>query len=314
MTTIDQLRQWHERGVIREAQYQTLAALVSKERFSLSPELNAGLYAGVVAFVFGLGWTFQTYFAAVGDLLIVTTFSLLVAACIGYCFWRGRPYSHHEVQSPSMVFDHVLFLGCLILSAELAFIEFRFHLLRGTWDYYLLLTAAAFSFLAYRFDNRFVLSLALTSLAGWFGVKVSAFYLVTPNALRVSAIVYAATVVALGAALFRQRIKLHFFQTFYHVAANVAFAALLSGVGEPGAGRLYLPALAMLAVVASVAGVWFERFAFVAYGVVYGYLGISYQVLAWRPSATFEYAYFIVTGSLVVVALFMLARGFGHDE
>jgi hypothetical protein len=56
---------------------------------------------------------------------------------------------------------------------ELAYLENRFHLLSGQWDLYLLATALLFFFLAYRFDNRFVLSLALSSLAEWFGLTVS---------------------------------------------------------------------------------------------------------------------------------------------
>src|SRR5829696_4092538 len=152
LTTLDRLRRWNENGIIHDAQYHTLAALVRKERFSLYLELNAALYAGVLTFVFGLGWTFQTYFSNLGDPFILTTCSAIVGGCVAYCFTRGAPYSHLEVDSPSLGFDYVLYLGCLVLSAELAYIEFRFHLFRGTWDYYLLFTAAAFSLLAYRFD------------------------------------------------------------------------------------------------------------------------------------------------------------------
>jgi len=52
-------------------------------------------------------------------------------------------------------------------------VEKRFHVLSGQWDLYLLASAGLFFFLAYRFDNRFVLSLALSSLAGWFGLTIS---------------------------------------------------------------------------------------------------------------------------------------------
>jgi hypothetical protein len=46
-------------------------------------------------------------------------------------------------------------------------------LLSGNLDFYLLATTGVDFFLAYRFDNRFVLSLALSSLAGWFGLTIS---------------------------------------------------------------------------------------------------------------------------------------------
>ena len=67
----------------------------------------------------------------------------------------------------------MLYLGCLILAVELGYIESRFHPFGDGWDHSLLLAAAVFFLLAYRFDNRFVLSLALSSLGGWFGVRVA---------------------------------------------------------------------------------------------------------------------------------------------
>jgi hypothetical protein len=314
VTTLDRLRHWHDSGVLRDDQFQTLASLVRRERFSVHLELNAFLYIGVLALVGGLAWTFQTYAADLGDAFILATFSLLVAGCLGYGFSRGAAYSPGEVESPSLGFDYVLYLGCLTLSAELAYIEFRFHLFRGTWDYYLLFTAATFTLLAYRFDNRFVLSLALASLAGWFGLKVPAFGFHTPDALRLSALVYGAIVAATGAALYRQAIKRHFLDTYLHVAANVVFAAVVSGVSASSGGVVYLAVLIVLSAGAIALGTRWSRFVFVAYGIVYAYLGITIEVLRHIRGERGFFAYFLVTGLLVILSLVVLARGFGRDE
>lgn len=313
MTTLDRLRHWNETGIISEVQYRTLAALVRKQRFSVFLELSAGLYIGVLSLVAGLGWTFRTYFTDLGDASILTTLVLLCAGCFSYCFARASPYTHVEVESPTLAFDYVLYLGCLLLAAALAYIEFRFELFRGAWDPYLLSTAAVFALLAYRFDNRFVLSLALTSLAGWFGLKVSAFGFRSSDALRVSALVYGALVAGAGAATYRQAIKPHFLEAYLHIAANVVFAAMVSGLGGSG-GALYLGVLTVLSALAIVLGIRFKRFVFVAYGTVYGYIGISYKVTDRLGSDTTVLAYFVVTGTLVVIALVILARRFGRDE
>jgi hypothetical protein len=314
MTTLDRLRHWNETGIITGAQSQTLAALVRKERFSVFLELNAFLYLGVLALVGGLGWTFQTYFTNLGDPFILTTFSALVAGCLSYCFSRASPYAPGEVESPNFAFDYVLYLGCLILSAELAYIEFRFQLFLGAWDSYLLFTTATFALLAYRFDNRFVLSLALGSLAGWFGLKVSAFGFRSPDSLRVSALTYGAIVAGAGWALYRQGIKRHFLESYLHVAANVVFAAVVSGIADRSAGWIYLLAMVALCAVAIVLGIRFKRFVFVAYGIVYGYVGITIKVVPDFRHDTAFLAYFVVTGGLVIVALVLLARRFGRDE
>jgi hypothetical protein len=53
---------------------------------------------------------------------------------------------------------------------------------------------------------------------------------------------------------------------------------------------------------------------FVAYGIVYGYAGITIRVLRNVGSATAFFGYFLVTGTVVIVALVVLARRFGRDE
>ena len=123
----------------------------------------------------GLGWTIQTHFQRLGDAAILSALTFTLAGSLYYCFSRGRAYSNGRVEAPAFAFDYVLYLGCLVLGLELGYLEFRFHLLQESWDHYLLLSAGVFFLLAYRFDNRFVLSLALSTLAGWFGVRLSHF-------------------------------------------------------------------------------------------------------------------------------------------
>jgi hypothetical protein len=314
MTTLERLHEWKQAGILTGVQHATLTALVRKERFSLFLELNALLYLGVVSLVGGLGWTFRTYFTNIGDPAILTTLSLLCAGCLYYCFTRAEPYSRGEIEHPGLALSYVLYLGCLAFSTELGYIEFRFHLLQGAWDSYLLFTAAAFALLAYRFDNRFVLSLALASLAGWFGVRVSALALMSPAALRMSALAYGIVVAGAGTTLYRLRIKPHFLEAYLHVAANVVFAAVLSGLFDTPTRDVYLVGLIALSAAAIGLGIRFNRFAFVAYGTVYGYAGVTIRMLGLITGETARLAYVVVTGTLVIGLLVLLARRFGRSE
>jgi hypothetical protein len=314
MTTLDRLREWNQTGVIDDAQYRTLAALVRKERVSVFAELSAALYLGVLSLIAGLGWTFRTYFTNLGDSFVLTTLSLVFVGSLYYCLRRAAPYSHDEVESPNLALDYVLYLGCLTLSVELGYLAFRFEAFRPYSDDGLLATVLVFAVLAYRFDNRFVLSLALASLAGWFGLKLPAMGFTSADSLRVTALVYGTILAGAGAALHRQGIKRHFLEAYLHIAANVVFAALVSGVDGTAGGGVYLGAVALLSAAAIVLGVRFRRFAFVAYGTVYGYAGISCAVLPGLRSATAFLAYFVVTGTLVIVSVAVLARRFGRGE
>jgi hypothetical protein len=162
MTILARLQQWKQQSKISPEQHAHLAGLSRGEPFSLFLELNVLLYAGVMAFVAGLGWTVSTWSEQLGDVLVLTVLSTILAACFWYCFSRAPAWSPAETAAPNPIFDYVLYLGSLVWSVELVYVEKRFNVLSGRLDFPLLATAVLFFFLAYRFDNRFVLSLALS--------------------------------------------------------------------------------------------------------------------------------------------------------
>jgi hypothetical protein len=313
MEMMERLDAWTKQGLITEEQHQTFTALVRKQRISLFVELNALLYLGVLSIAAGIGWTIKTYFANLGDVLILLSLSVLLVGSLYYCFRNGGEFSQDEVDSPSLVFDYILYFACLVLSVELGYIEFRFELLREVWDGYLLASAAVFFFLAYRFDNRFVLSLALSALAGWFGLRFNRAGFLSAETLSVTGLVYGGLVAAGGVFLYWRGVKKHFLETYLHIAANVIFVSTLSGVGASSRLVPYVLLLLALAAAAVILGIHFKRFAFVAYGIAYGYIGISLEILSgWDFKSSL--AYTIVTGSIVVISIVLLARRFGREE
>lgn len=314
MKLLADLERWKGTGAIRPEQCDALSALVRKDRFSVFVELHTLLYLGVASFIAGVGWTIQTHFQGLGDAAILSALTGLLAWSLYYCFSRGHAYSNARVEAPGFAFDYILYLGCLVLGLELGYIEFRFHLLQTRWDDYVLASAAAFFFLAYRFDNRFVLSLALSTLAGWFGLRLSHFPDLGSESLRASALVYGVLVAAAGGGLYRADIKKHFLDAYLHVAANVLFITLLSAQFEGRGHELYLLALLGLAGLSIAAGLRVRRFAFVVYGVIYGYIGVSARLLRDINAFTDALAYVVVSGTVVIVSLVVLARKFGREE
>lgn len=313
MTTIEHLDQWKQREIISVAQHATLTALVRKERFSVYIELNALLYVGVISLVAGLAWTFQTYFANLGDVFIFTVLSALLAGSLYYCFSRGTEYADGEVESPGLVFDYVLYFGCLVMAVELGYAEFRFRWLGDAWDHYLLLSSVIFFVLAYRFDNRFVLSLALSSLGGWFGLRISSFDFDSSESLRISGLAFGAVITVIGTFLYRQGIKKHFLETYLHIAANVIFISLLTGLSSD-AELIYLLVLILLSGSAIALGVKFRRFAFVVYGTAFGYIGVSMELLDRIDTFSIQLTYVVISGALVILFIGLLARRFGREE
>jgi len=312
MTIFARLEQWKEQSKISRDQHALLAGLSRKEPFSLFLELNILLYAGVLAFVAGLGWTVSTWSQQLGDVVVLTILSIVLAACFWYCFSRAPAWSPAETPAPSPIFDYVLYLGSLVWSLELAYLERRLNVLSGQLDFYLLATAVLFFFLAYRFDNRFVLSLGLSALAGWFGITISRWSPHQDAAYRQSALLYCLLVGVGGTLLQRRGLKSHFFATYLNIVANVLFWALLSGVFDRQGYGVWFVAL-LLACGASLAwGLVRRNFVFVAYAAVYGYIGVSSIFLRNVNDGTAVLTYFVVTGVAMLVLLLLIGRRFGR--
>lgn len=312
MGIADRVSEWKALGLITDAQHAALGALARRERVSVFVELSALLYVGVVALAGGLVWTFQDYVNDLGDAAILGILTLLMVLAFGYCLARAPRFSRHEVDSPNLVFDYVLYFGCLVFSATLAFVEAQFGVFHG-WDTHLLVAAVVFASCAYRFDNRFVLSLALSTLAGYLGLSFNLFDAMSTDLLRVFAALYGALLLGGGWLLYQRDVKRHFFEVYLQLGVNAILLATISGVLEPGTWPLYLLALLVLSAASIVLGLRHKRFAFVTYGTLYGYAGVSVRVLQFLDDVTAAFVYFVVTGSLVVIALVVLARRFGRD-
>ncbi len=312
MTILTRLGQWKEQGKISPEQHALLAGLSRGEPLSLFLELNVLLYAGVLAFVAGLGWTVSTWSRQLGDVIVLTILSTILAASFWYCFSRAPAWSPAEMPAPSPIFDYVLYLGSLVWSLELGYIENRFHMLSGHSDLCLLATAGLFFFLAYRFDNRFVLSLGLSSLAGWFGLTISHWSAHQDAAYRRYALLYCLLVGVAGSLLHNRGLKPHFFDTYLNIVANVLFWALLSGVfNDQGYGLWFLALL--IACTASVGwGLARRQFAFIAYAAVYGYVGFSFLYVRSIADSSAVLSYFVVSGVAMLVALVRIGRRFGR--
>jgi hypothetical protein len=128
------------------------------------------------------------------------------------------------------------------------------------------------------------------------------------------ALAFGATLCGLGVWLSRQGVKAHFLDTYLHIGGNATLMAIASGVLEPETGLAYLGMLLALAAAAIYLGTRFNRFAFVAYGVLYGYGGVSARLIEHLIGPAGVLWYFVFTGTFVVIGLTVLARRFGRDE
>ena len=296
--------------IISERQFAALTDISSRQRFSLFWELRLMFYGGVLLTATGIGFTIKQYFAQLGDIAVIGTLSLLFAGALVYCFRKGGGYSNDAVESASITFDYILLFGCMMYSLDIAYIETQFHLFNTDWKNHLLISSALFLLLSYRFDNRLVLSLSLSTLAAWFGFTLSNMHMFDDQLYRVYAIIYGFILITIGIALYRIYVKKHFLGVYLNFAAHFLFIAVLSGVFQYKFLSPYFVALAVLSAASAIYSLRERSFVYLVYAVIYFYIGFSYIFLDLFHSEGITFIYFILSSISVVWGMFKLSKLF----
>lgn len=302
--------------ILTREQAALLRRIYGRELFSVHWELRLLLYGGILILTTGLGLLVAEHFSSIGHLTLLAVISMGCAACFAYCLRHGGGFSPESLATPDAAYDYVLLLGCLLLGTLQGYLELRYQLLAHYWNWWLLASALIYLLFAHYFDNRLVLSLALSTLGAWLGVKTSrlgtGFW---DDALRDNALIFGALVVAAGAIQTRLGWKRHFLPVHLHLGVNVLLVALVAGVGSLAAGPAYLVGLLLTGGGCALYALRERSFAFLLYAVLYGYLGISIFVLDrghWSSEGIV--LYFLVSAATLLAALVALHRRFRSAE
>jgi hypothetical protein len=302
--------------ILSREQAALLRRIYGRELFSVHWELRLLLYGGILILTTGLGLLVAKHFSSIGHLTLLAVISMGCAACFAYCLRHGGGFSPDSLAMPDAAYDYVLLLGCLLLGTLQGYLELRYQLLAQYWNWWLLASALIYLLCAHYFDNRLVLSLALSTLGAWLGVKTSQLGTgFRDGALRDNALFFGALVVAAGAIQTRLGWKRHFLPVHLHLGVNVLLAALVAGVGSQAAGPAYLAGLLLAGSGSAFYALRERSFAFLLYAVLYGYVGITIFVLDhghWSSEGII--LYFLVSAATLLTVLVALHRRFRSAE
>lgn len=260
-------------GIIDEPATLRAVALDRGSVFSLFAELRFALYASVVAITTGIGILLKNNLDRIGPVTLIVALGLIAIICYATAVRTKRRGAERSIGG-----DYVLLLGALILSADLGYAEAQFRWLGAYWSWHLLLLAMLHAATAYVFNSRLVLSVSLTSLAGWFGIQgqIDSVFAVE-HALRqsgIQALLCAAVIMMWREVHLRTSQPQPFVEVLEHFAANTGFWGALSLSFHTDTRYIGMLLLMGLAAMSIRKGLRRRQEAFVVYGVVYATLGL----------------------------------------
>jgi hypothetical protein len=273
-------------GQLPPAQAAAIAADERTRPFSLHYELRALLYLGITLLVGGLGVLVYQHLDSIGHGVIIAVIALSMAASFAYAARHSAPFTWGEAPRTVIAADYLLLLSCLLFLVLEGYLQVQYELFGTRYGLATVLPAVLFFYLAYRFDHRGVLSMAITVLATWVGVSVAPLEvfqqgLLWHSALSLPALLLGLALVAAGLLSEFLNRKRHFAFTYLALGANVALLAAMSLLFDESAGYRLLWLGLILGLSAGL--VWYARraqsYLFLLLSVAYSYIAITFVLV-----------------------------------
>lgn len=248
-------------------------------------DLSTLLYLGILLFTTGLGILVYKNIDSIGHAAIISLVAVLCAASFIYCFRKSDRYSNEKVESPDVLFDYILLLGCLLMLTLVGYLQFAYNVFGNDWGLATFIPMVALFAAAYYFDHVGVLSLAITNLAAWAGFTVTPANIVKDNDFHDSTLIFTGLILGAGLiaiafiSVYRQ-IKAHFAFTYKNFGTHVLFISLLGAMFHFEVIYMLWFLILIVATIFFVRNALRERsFYFLVITVLYTYIAISYVVL-----------------------------------
>ena len=284
-----------------------------REPLSVYWDVCTLLYLGILLFTSGLGILVYKNFDLIGHSAIITIVASTCIACFIYCFKKAGGYSNKKIESPNVLFDYVLLLGCLLLLTFVGYLQFAYNVFRNDWRLATFVTMVLLFVTAYYFDHLGALSMAITNLAAWAGFTVAPIQIIRENDFRDEQLIYTglilgAGLVAISFASTYRKIKVHFAFTYKNFGAHILFISLLAALFH--FNTIYLVWFVILLTVAIpfFSNALNEKsFYFLVITVLYCYIGLSYVTVdtlfsmgGSEAALYISFIYFIASGIALI--------------
>jgi hypothetical protein len=294
-----QLQKLHQKGFLNDNNLEEIANYQKKGIFSLRSELLLMIYFSIILFTSGIGVIVYNNIDSIGHLAILSANFILMLVCFYFSFKEAKGYSNDEVVFENPLYDYLVLTGSLLACIFLGYINFQYQIFDESYAYVSLISALLCFFVAYYFDNRIVLSMAITSLAAFIGISITPKSLFHNEVYSSLQLTYSGLVLGIGLLVWMEhtlktKIKAHFHFVYATFALHLVGVCIVAGLVSDH-WFVFIPILIGFAY-------YFYRFSYrilatsiFAFMLLYGYFGVN--ILGGRIISFihFEFIYQLLT-------------------
>jgi hypothetical protein len=278
-----ELHHIHKDGFINEEQLKNIESFEANKLFSIHWELRTILYLGVLLLTSGIGILVYINIDSIGHQAILAAIAIACCACFYYVHKHKLPYQNVQTVHASPFFDYVVLLGCLLFALFIGYFQYQYGLLGNHYGLLVFIPSIVSFYLAYRFDHKGVLSIAISGLTSAFGLTVTPRQLLEANDFSDLSVII--TALALGSVLGlwvwysnSKNIKPHFSFTYSNFSLNLLFIGVLSALFGQDFKILSLLLLLALCFYFIKHAIAQHSYLFLLLTVLYSYIGVTYYL------------------------------------
>lgn len=274
-----QLQKLLDKGFISESQCQEVKEYKVLGLFSLNAELLFLLYLSVLLFTGGVGTLIYKNIDSIGHIAILAVNFVLMLVCFYISFKKAKGFSKEEIVFDNPLYDYLVLMGSLLATIFIGYLQFQYGVFGKDFSLVSLFSAVLCFAVAYYFDNRTVLSMAITSLIAFAGITL------TPQKVFENAIYSNPNLVYFGILIgtllilwtlysLKTKLKVHFYLVYYTFAQHLLGICTIAGLIEDN-WFWFLPVLAGNTWFFYIMGHKHKATSLFVFSLLYGYIGFN---------------------------------------
>jgi len=310
-----------DRKAISESQFNFLESIRTQELISVYYELRLILYTGILLFSGGVSYLAYEHFGGVAHVCAMV--AIAAGIVFGYRFISkfAKPYSNRQVTVDQPYFDYLLLLVALLILSLLAYIQVYFDLVTLLLRWTSLISAVILLTMAYRYDNRALLSMGITAFAATVGISLTPVNWAQGNwnasvDLNLVCIILGTVFLMAGYLSAAKFIKPHFRFTYVNFGLLLFYFGCISGMFDSDFQFLYAGILLVSASLISLQTWRAKEFLFFLYSNIAGYIAITYFVYDFLDStdAAIALIYYFPLSCIAYIMFLMKKKGHFANE
>ncbi|MFB3388483.1 DUF2157 domain-containing protein [Flavobacterium sp. LAR06] len=271
------------KNLITENQYQEIKAYRNLNIFSLNAELKLFLYLSVLLFTSGIGILIYENIDTIGHVALLSILLIVIIVCFYYCFKNSKGFQKTETVFESPFLEYLVLAANILICIFIGYLQFQYKPFGTHYDLATLIPTIVSFFCAYYFDNKSVLTIAITGLAAYIGLSVTPqdllhndFY--SNETLSYSAIILGGLLILWTIYSSRTNLKTHFNFVYLTFALHLISIASISNLTDSDYDGIWL----LFGLVLAASSYYFYKvsheiksMSLYVFMIVYAYIGLN---------------------------------------